>query len=307
MGSVTRRGSQSRRAVEPPGFANAKRLISRKNLGSDVGSKPYITRGPFGQPSAHGSTAKSTSSLVLGKGGQTGRRRMRSRQIPLDPVNHTVVTIVPSSFGNVTSGPATSPSTAQARSPTYAPLIPQNDVASSHRLKPVALGYLDCPNDNIELKFSVIIPNSSTAGADKKGSISRTYGGDPDFQNFFFSAGLRDMGFMGPQFTWSRGNFLSALTGLFAMLIGTFPTREPSSLTCIASSRIRPLLISIGAQDGKPPPAFSLSFGWLSHEGFGSLFEIASANLVAPEALKGSRKRLLYGTNPLSAFLVFKS
>ncbi|KAJ8769457.1 hypothetical protein K2173_002947 [Erythroxylum novogranatense] len=40
--------------------------------------------------------------------------------------------------------------------------------------------------------------NAILCRAEKKGSISRTYGGDPDFQNFIFSAGLRDMGLMGP-------------------------------------------------------------------------------------------------------------
>ncbi|XP_028796894.1 uncharacterized protein LOC114752327 [Neltuma alba] len=53
--------------------------------------------------------------------------------------------------------------------------------------------------------------NATLAEGDRKGGSRRNQGGCSKFQNFVKEAGLIDLGFSGPKFTWQRGGLLVRL------------------------------------------------------------------------------------------------
>ncbi|KAJ8762937.1 hypothetical protein K2173_023066 [Erythroxylum novogranatense] len=303
-------------AVEPPEFANAKRTNrAGKNLGFASGSKTYITRGPLGQPSAHESTAKSTSGL--GCGHPRFDKHIKEYYSEFHP---DIVTLVETRISSHTANL----------------VISKLNFSRSHKVEArgFAGGIWIVWNDNIELEVLQNHPqfihcrvkkrpaahwvfvsfvygspqksirkllwaelltiactmstpwllagdfNAILCRAEKKGSISLTYGGDPDFQNFIFSAGLHDMGFMGPQFTWSRGNLFERLD---RALCNAAWDLSYSRTIVSHLHRLKPA-----------PRPFRFFPGWLSHEGFGEFVRNSwLPNLRAPQAVERLREKAI--------------
>ncbi|KAK8556080.1 hypothetical protein V6N13_070149 [Hibiscus sabdariffa] len=91
-----------------------------------------------------------------------------------------------------------------------------------------------------------------------------------DFQSFLFDCGLRDMGYQGPDFTWSRGATLARLDWMLCNNYWdeSFPEAAVSHLFRMRSDH-RPLLLTVGPSHG-PYSArqFRYFSGWHSHADF---------------------------------------
>ncbi|KAK8656712.1 hypothetical protein V6N13_098653 [Hibiscus sabdariffa] len=91
-----------------------------------------------------------------------------------------------------------------------------------------------------------------------------------DFQSFLFDCGLRDMGYQGPDFTWSRGATLARLDRMLCNNYWdeSFPEAAVSHLFRMLSDH-RPLLLTVGPSHG-PYSArqFRYFSGWHSHADF---------------------------------------
>ncbi|KAK8585776.1 hypothetical protein V6N13_050748 [Hibiscus sabdariffa] len=91
-----------------------------------------------------------------------------------------------------------------------------------------------------------------------------------DFQSFLFDCSLRDLGYQGSDFTWSRGATLARLDRMLcnAYWDESFPESAVSHLFRMHSDH-RPLLLTIGPPLGPSPPRqFRYFSGWLSHTDF---------------------------------------
>ncbi|KAK8313043.1 hypothetical protein V6Z12_D01G083300 [Gossypium hirsutum] len=103
-----------------------------------------------------------------------------------------------------------------------------------------------------------------------KGAADSNIGGDSGFQKFVLSAGLRDMGYRGSQFTWSRENLFKRLD---RALCNSAWDQVFSSATIFHLPKLRSdhrlLLITIGkgCRDLHNHP-FRFFSGWLSHADF---------------------------------------
>ncbi|XP_021623881.1 uncharacterized protein LOC110623265 [Manihot esculenta] len=131
---------------------------------------------------------------------------------------------------------------------------------------------------------------------EKKGSASPNLGGESDFQNFIFNAGLRDMGFKGPKFTWSRGNLFQRLDRALCNSAWdlAFSRATVYHLHQLKSDH-RPLLISVGKNNRRNSARpFHFFSGWLSHEGFGQLVRDNWQTVQsAPEAVEAMREKAI--------------
>ncbi|KAK8663698.1 hypothetical protein V6N13_083505 [Hibiscus sabdariffa] len=91
-----------------------------------------------------------------------------------------------------------------------------------------------------------------------------------DFQSFLFDYGLRDMGYQGPDFTWSCGATLARLDRMLCNNYWdeSFPEAAVSHLFRIRSDH-RPLLLTVGPSHG-PYSAWQFRYfsGWHSHADF---------------------------------------
>ncbi|KAK8716310.1 hypothetical protein V6N13_043625 [Hibiscus sabdariffa] len=117
-----------------------------------------------------------------------------------------------------------------------------------------------------------------------------------DFQSFLFDCGLRDMGYQGPDFTWSRGATLARLDRMLCNNYWdeSFPEAAVSHLFRMRSDH-RPLLLTVGPSHGPySVRQFRYFSGWHSHADFhrmvqdnwksmSSLFESIKAFTTAAE------------------------
>ncbi|KAK8608061.1 hypothetical protein V6N13_023495 [Hibiscus sabdariffa] len=90
------------------------------------------------------------------------------------------------------------------------------------------------------------------------------------FQDFVFDHGLRDMGFSGPDFTWSRGMAHVRLDRVLCNSYWdeTFPESIVNHLFRMKSDH-RPILFAVGNSDQLPrSKQFRYFSGWLSHDDF---------------------------------------
>ncbi|KAK8573416.1 hypothetical protein V6N13_100213 [Hibiscus sabdariffa] len=116
--------------------------------------------------------------------------------------------------------------------------------------------------------------NATLSPADRQGCAPSTRP-NKAFQNLIFDNGLRDMGFHGPEFTWSRGA-VSVRPDRFicnSYFDEAFPVAMVRHLLRMRSDH-RPILLQIGnvsRQSGATP--FRYFSGWLSHEDFSRMVE----------------------------------
>ncbi|KAK8598764.1 hypothetical protein V6N13_094724 [Hibiscus sabdariffa] len=90
------------------------------------------------------------------------------------------------------------------------------------------------------------------------------------FQNFLLDYGLRDMGYQGPKYTWSRGLAQARLDRFICNSYWDeeYPTSVVSHLLQLRSDH-RPIFLEVG--HSRPPPMFHqfrYFSGWLAHEDF---------------------------------------
>lgn len=112
--------------------------------------------------------------------------------------------------------------------------------------------------------------NAMLSRSDRRGCRGNSYGGCSDFQNFMYDCGLRDMGFKGPRFTWSRGSLLQRLGRALYNLDLDANTHEGLvvHLPKIKSDH-RPILVIIGQhQGGNMAGPFRFFPGWLENSDF---------------------------------------
>ncbi|WCJ31242.1 DNAse I-like superfamily protein [Euphorbia peplus] len=113
--------------------------------------------------------------------------------------------------------------------------------------------------------------NAILCNEDKRGGSSRRLGGCTLFKEFMDVAGLHDLGFTGPRFTWKRGLLLERLDRAVCNMdwLVKFPKTMIHHLPRIKSDH-RPLLVSINTSSSvrhsvKP---FRFIRAWLEHQGY---------------------------------------
>ncbi|GMI69001.1 hypothetical protein HRI_000569400 [Hibiscus trionum] len=111
--------------------------------------------------------------------------------------------------------------------------------------------------------------NATLATLERKGG-GATSRPSKDFQAFVFDLGLRDMGYSGPEFTWTKGNTHVRLDRFICNSYWdeTFPEASVEHLLRLRSDH-RPILLSVGhiVRHSTPGP-FRYFTGWQSHEDF---------------------------------------
>ncbi|KAK8586172.1 hypothetical protein V6N13_130694 [Hibiscus sabdariffa] len=111
--------------------------------------------------------------------------------------------------------------------------------------------------------------NATLGPADRKGCVVSSTP-NKTFQNLLFDDGLRDMGFTGPAFTWSRGRAFARLDHFICnnYFDEAYPTASVHHLMRMRSDH-HPILLQIGNVSSSPrvSPFLYLS-GWLTHDDF---------------------------------------
>ncbi|KAK8578142.1 hypothetical protein V6N13_046999 [Hibiscus sabdariffa] len=111
--------------------------------------------------------------------------------------------------------------------------------------------------------------NSTLDTSERKGGASSTRSSH-DLQNFLFDCGLRDLGFQGPSFTWSRGCTHARLDRMICNTLWDECYLE-SLVTHLLRMRSdhRPLLLRVGhAHRTHLPRNFKYFTGWQHHIDF---------------------------------------
>ncbi|WCJ37367.1 DNAse I-like superfamily protein [Euphorbia peplus] len=116
--------------------------------------------------------------------------------------------------------------------------------------------------------------NAILTSEDKRGGSIRRMRGCPLFQDFMDAAGLHDLGFTGPRFTWKRGLLLERLDRAVGNSVwsDTYPRTTINHLPRIKSDH-RPLLLSIGNPISHQffPKPFRFIRAWLEHPDYQQL------------------------------------
>ncbi|GMJ02216.1 hypothetical protein HRI_003890800 [Hibiscus trionum] len=111
--------------------------------------------------------------------------------------------------------------------------------------------------------------NATLFDSDRRGCASSSIP-CKEFQSFVFSNGLRDMGFSGPEFTWSCRMAHARLDRFLCndLWDEAFPDSMVSHLLHMRSDH-RPISLHVGNSSSFPvPPSFKYFSGWNSHEDF---------------------------------------
>ncbi|KAK8631406.1 hypothetical protein V6N13_028194 [Hibiscus sabdariffa] len=107
-------------------------------------------------------------------------------------------------------------------------------------------------------------------GSDDRRGCAALSKPNKSFQNLLFDNGLRDMGFSGPSYTWSRGHASARLDRFIcnSYFDEAFPTAMVHHLMCMCSDH-RPIMLQIGNVSCKTRVSpFRYFLGWLSHDDF---------------------------------------
>ncbi|KAK8608619.1 hypothetical protein V6N13_024036 [Hibiscus sabdariffa] len=109
--------------------------------------------------------------------------------------------------------------------------------------------------------------NATLSIDDRNGCIQAS---SKAFQHLLLDFGLRDMGYQGPDFTWTRGIAQARLNRFICNSYWdeTYPISIVSHLLCIRSDH-KPILLQVGNSCAHHSPSqFRYFSGWLSHEDF---------------------------------------
>ncbi|KAL4384703.1 hypothetical protein GQ457_15G026010 [Hibiscus cannabinus] len=116
--------------------------------------------------------------------------------------------------------------------------------------------------------------NSTLDASERKGGASSTRP-SCDFQNFLFDCGLRDLGFQGPSFTWSRGCTHARVDRMICNTLWDecFPESSVIHLLRMRSDH-RPLLRVGHSHRSHLPCNFKYFTGWQHHVDFDQMFDL---------------------------------
>ncbi|XP_028777172.1 uncharacterized protein LOC114733838 [Neltuma alba] len=114
--------------------------------------------------------------------------------------------------------------------------------------------------------------NATISMNERRGGSRHAQAGCKSFKQFISKSGLIDLGYVGPKFTWQRGNLMVRLDRALSngLWIQAQPNTQVLHLPKIHSDH-RPVLIkqvNMGQQTKRP---FRYLASWASHEGFHSL------------------------------------
>ncbi|GMI89723.1 hypothetical protein HRI_002641600 [Hibiscus trionum] len=111
--------------------------------------------------------------------------------------------------------------------------------------------------------------NATIHSADRKGCASSSTP-SKDFQKLLVDFGLRDMGYSGLDFTWSRGHAYARLDRFLCNSYWdeVYPVSSVQHLLRLRSDH-RPILLNVGhTMDRIPSQHFRFFSGWLNHDDF---------------------------------------
>ncbi|XP_028785100.1 uncharacterized protein LOC114741006 [Neltuma alba] len=114
--------------------------------------------------------------------------------------------------------------------------------------------------------------NATITNDERKGGATRNPIGSKAFRSFIAHAGLLDLGYTGPKYTWKRGNLLVRLDRALCnqQWLESHPNTEVMHLPMIQSDH-RPILIQLKGEQQVTKPPFRFFAPWISHPNFKDL------------------------------------